>query len=682
MITILDVENTTTTRNNKLLLDPFEAVNTLTMIGVYVPSTEEELLLPFDHLEAKDVDGSNRKAIQGVLNRTTLLVCHNAQHDLMWIWESGFIYDGKIYDTMLGEYILARGTGLPLSLDMSAQRRRLQFQKQDTLKVYFKMGFNTSQIPLDELSHYLSFDLKTTHALMEAQLKDYAKPDAESLVNIRDITMDVCKTLTRIYCNGAKVDRSALEEVRIQFETERAAIEERLYKAVKELMGDTQINLNSPEQMSQVVFSREIKSKNEWDTLFEHVETDKEFKQCVEANSNIIYKTKAYICPECTGKKFTHKIKKDGTPHAKPTKCKECNAEGYKLRNTKELAGLKFSAPSKTWVSHNGFSTSKGLLEKLIVAAKTKNMDEAVSFLTDLQRLSALSSYLSTFVGGIDTYTKADGLLHVSLTQSVTATGRFSGRSPNMQNMPRGKTFPVKKVFVSRWDGGHIMEADFAQLEFRVAAFLAQDPIAMQEVLTGFDVHSYTAKVITDAGEPTTRQEAKVHTFAPLYGASGYGRTPPQAAYYEQFIKKYEGIAAWHKKLGDEAVRFEKITTPSGRQYAFPNTVRRANGTVTNFTMIKNYPVQGFATGDIVPVVLLEIERNLKPLKSMLINTVHDSVVIDIHPDEVDAVVQVINSLNSNLNEIINQYYAIDFNVPLLLEAKIGPNWLDTKDIN
>ena len=66
----------------------------------------------------------------------------------------------------------------------------------------------------------------------------------------------------------------------------------------------------------------------------------------------------------------------------------------------------------------------------------------------------------------------------------------------------------------------------------------------------------------------------------------------------------------------------------------------------------------------------------------MLINTVHDSVVIDIHPDEVDAVVQVINSLNSNLNEIINQYYAIDFNVPLLLEAKIGPNWLDTKDIN
>ena len=48
--------------------------------------------------------------------------------------------------------------------------------------------------------------------------------------------------------------------------------------------------------------------------------------------------------------------------------------------------------------------------------------------------------------------------------------------------------------------------------------------------------------------------------------------------------------------------------------------------------MIKNYPVQGFATGDIVPVVLLEMDERLKPLKSCLVNTVHDSTVIDVHP--------------------------------------------------
>ena len=76
---------------------------------------------------------------------------------------------------------------------------------------------------------------------------------------------------------------------------------------------------------------------------------------------------------------------------------------------------------------------------------------------------------------GITNYTKEDGFLHVGLTQHITSTGRFSGRNPNMQNMPRGGTFPVKKVFVSRWQGGQILEADFAQLEFRVAAYLSQD---------------------------------------------------------------------------------------------------------------------------------------------------------------------------------------------------------------
>jgi DNA polymerase-1 len=98
-----------------------------------------------------------------------------------------------------------------------------------------------------------------------------------------------------------------------------------------------------------------------------------------------------------------------------------------------------------------------------------------------------------------------------------------------MQNMPRGGTFPVKKVFVSRFENGQILEADFAQLEFRVAAYLSQDKVAMEEVRTGFDVHSYTAKIISDAGQPTSRQVAKMHTFAPLYGASGYGRTKAEA---------------------------------------------------------------------------------------------------------------------------------------------------------
>ena len=484
-----------------------------------------------------------------------------------------------------------------------------------------------------------------------------------------------------MYMSGIRVDRTALQQVRLEFEKEKAEIEDRLQRKTRDLMGDTPINLNSPEQASQVIFSRRIHNKKEWADLFDYTETQQEFREAIEANSSIIRKTKASTCTNCNGGGKVWKTRKDGTLYKIPNLCKKCEGKGYILTQTKQVAGLCFSAPSKKWISANGFSTSKGNLESLMATATSNNMESALDFLTDLKRLSAISSYLSSFVDGIDIFTKPNGILHVNLTQSVTSTGRFSGRNPNMQNMPRGGTFPVKRVFISRWEGGQICECDFAQLEFRVAAFLSQDSTAMEEINTGFDVHSYTAKVISDAGQPTERQAAKEHTFAPLFGATGYGRPKPVAAYYEHFNQKYKGVAKWHKKLGDEAMRFLKITNVSGRQYAFPDVTRRSNGSVSHFTMIKNYPVQGFATGDIVPVVLLEFERLLEPLQSCLVNTVHDSMVIDVHPDEVKKVLTIVETINANLNCVIKDAYDIEMNVPLLLEAKMGKNWLDTIDV-
>jgi DNA polymerase-1 len=105
------------------------------------------------------------------------------------------------------------------------------------------------------------------------------------------------------------------------------------------------------------------------------------------------------------------------------------------------------------------------------------------------------------------------------------------------------------------------------------------------------------------------------------------------------------------------------------------------NGTPTNFTTIKNYPVQGFATGDVTPVILMELEHRLMPLQSKVVNTVHDSMVVDVHPEETDYVIQMITDLNEDLDKIIYEAYGVEMNVPMLLEAKIGPNWLDTKDV-
>jgi DNA polymerase I-like protein with 3'-5' exonuclease and polymerase domains len=251
-----------------------------------------------------------------------------------------------------------------------------------------------------------------------------------------------------------------------------------------------------------------------------------------------------------------------------------------------------------------------------------------------------------------------------------------------MQNMPRGGTFPVKKVFVSRFDGGKIMEADFAQLEFRAAAYLSQDGVAIEEVSTGFDVHSYTAEVISTAGQPTSRQDAKAHTFAPLYGATGFGRTQAEAAYYTHFTEKYQGVADWHSRLAKEAINTRKITTPSGREFAFPDVTRNSRGRVSHFTQIKNYPVQSFATADIVPLALLHIEKLLDGMQSCVVNTVHDSIVIDVHPDEERRCIDIIHETNKALPDLITIRWGLVFNVPLELEAKIGPNWLDTKDVS
>ena len=682
MRTVLDVENNSLVREGKKIMDPWEPSNHLVQVGTLnVDNPDEMHLLTFDHQEKKDTTGGAAFVLQAVLDETTLLILHNARHDMPWLWESGFRYDGPIYDTMIGEYLLLRGVKRNISLAHCAEERQLPSRKLDVLKEYYKKGYNTDEIPLAELLEYLAGDLHVTRELFLAQEQDFSQPESQSMIRVRDISMKVCMTLCRMYQRGFKVDRDALEEVRVEFEQEKAELETRINTKVRELMGDTPINMSSPEQKSQVIYSMKPNDKKEWAELFEYVNTADEYRSTVNANTQRVMKTKAYTCPTCNGTGNTYKIKKDGTRYAKPNKCKDCEARGYKLEETNQVAGLKFFPPNKEWVSDAGFTTSKSNLDLLIATARSKGMDEAEAFLSDIRRLNAIKSYLNNFVGGISLFTKPDGFLHVDLSQTTAATGRFSGRNPNMQNMPRGNTFPIKKVFVSRFDGGYVMEADFAQLEFRTAAFLAQDKTAMEEIATGFDVHSYTAKVITDAGQPTTRQEAKEHTFAPLFGATGFGRPKAVAAYYEHFTQKYTGVAKWHKKLAKEAVNLLKITNVSGRQYAFPDCHRRENGSVSHMTNIKNYPVQGFATGDVVPVVLMEIEERLQPLKSCLVNTVHDSAVIDIHPDEKEYVIAMINTLNDDLNRIIEEAYGVEMNVPLLLEAKIGPNWLDTKDV-
>ena len=347
MILTLDVENTVTKRNGKMHLDPFEPTNTLVMVGMLDDHGREDIVT-FDHSEQQPTtDG--RRIVQDALDAAHLLVAHNAPHDLLWLWESGFTYAGEIFDTMLGEYVLQRGQKQPLSLEACAERYELDTKKQDTLKEYFSKGISTRDIPHAELSEYLSHDLHATQQLYNVLMTSYE--ECSSLEGTLKLTNQLAIHLARIYQRGFQVDMNALMQVRDEFESERRTLTIALEEQVADLMGDRPINLNSPEQLSWVIYSRKPDDKKVWADLFDDRMPDYEYRGTVNLHSTKLYKQKAYQCHDCNGAGKVYRTKKDGTPFARPSKCTTCSAHGFLYENKQQVAGLKFFPPTAKWVS-------------------------------------------------------------------------------------------------------------------------------------------------------------------------------------------------------------------------------------------------------------------------------------------------------------------------------------------
>lgn len=159
---------------------------------------------------------------------------------------------------------------------------------------------------------------------------------------------------------------------------------------------------------------------------------------------------------------------------------------------------------------------------------------------------------------------------------------------------------------------------------------------------------------------------------------------PHIRAYFQEFFNIYTGIGEWHGRLEKEVINTKKVRLPSGREYAFPNAERTAWGGVSFSTQWKNYPVQGHATADVVPCAVITVWREFKrlKLKSLLINCVHDSLVIDCHPDEIEVVVSILFDKLINVNKEFERRYGYKFNVPLACEVKVGDNWLTGKEVD
>jgi DNA polymerase I-like protein with 3'-5' exonuclease and polymerase domains len=490
--------------------------------------------------------------------------------------------------------------------------------------------------------------------------------------------------LANLERTGIRIDMKLLEEIEGQYRKEMQELGIKLQEMAEEAMGDTPVNLASADDRSMLFYSRRVTNKKKWASIFNlgselrgHTRkqkhrtrmSKKEFALHVRENTEILYKTEATRCGACSGTGRTKALRKDGTEGKAVRICKPCDGAGIIYRNTSEIAGFKI-VPRDSWdTASAGFKTDHETLNNRLDELK----GEAREFAEAYSRYNALRTYLSTFVEGLKNNKDENDIVHPDFMQCVTATGRLSSRNPNFQNMPRGSTFAIRKAMVSRFKGGKILEADYAQLEFRVAGYLSNDPQVYYDVEQRTDVHTVTAEIIG-----CSRQEAKAHTFKPLYG--GTTGTPEQQRYYRAFKDKYAGVTTWHEKLQKDAVVKGYVTLPSGRQYAFPGTTWTDWGTATNKTAICNYPVQGFATGDLLPIALVYLYKSMenKELKSVICNTVHDSIVLDVFPGEEDTVTELVAEAMLSLPAECQRRYGITYDMPIGLEIKMGSDWLNT----
>ena len=699
---VLDVETTISMRvNGTKDFSPYNENNKLVSIGWAtltdgVPLAIDDVkYVVVDHEAGADEDAIAKcDELKRDLLNSNIIVCHNAKFDTAWMAEAGFpISHLVIHDTMLIEYVLQRGIKRSLSLDALSQKYNVEYKKADHLSSHLSIeGNSTWNMPRGLLVEYGKYDILATAGVYQAQQQRVKEKNYEKLQATVNLTNEFCAVLRDIEAPGIAIDMDALESVKKKFTEEHTQLVNECTLVCKQLMGDTVVNLDSPQQLSQVIYSHYIPEENyaKWISTFNIGKDNRnkplrrprmelgELKANIRSMVKPVHKTRAHQCEVCRGYGKTFKTRKDGQPYARGNICKACTGAGVIYESTRELAGFGLFPLSVEYPNEHGFSTAKRHLEALIPFAIKLGKPEAAEFLKKVIRISALSAYLSNFVAGTEAAVLSNHILHPNFNQAVTTTGRLSSSNPNMQNMPRDKTFPFRQVFVSKFEGGYLVSTDFSQLEFRAAVSLAECPDGKQDILMGKDIHTQTMQTLVDAGESVDRTGAKQHTFKPLYG--GKSGTAAQVTYYNKFLDEYyPTIGKKHAKWKEEALQTRMVELPTGRQYSFPYVERYRSGTISHGTMIVNYPVQGFATADIVPMAIIRLHSEYKKLglKSHLVLTVHDDVVTDTHPDELNIVLDINKKLAYYAEEELKRRCGYEMFVPLACEVKLGKNLMN-----
>ncbi|MBO5801917.1 MAG: DNA polymerase I [Alistipes sp.] len=380
--------------------------------------------------------------------------------------------------------------------------------------------------------------------------------------------------------------------------------------------------------------------------------------------------------------------------------CEALNSYAVELREmlARLEAEVREMADEPTLNINSSRQLGEVLFGKLHIAEKPK-MTKTKQYSTDEEYLQGFAhdfpivekileyrgvkKLLSTYVEALpQLVNRVTGKIHTSYNQAVTATGRLSSTSPNLQNIPirdqLGK--PIRAAFVAS-DAEHtLVAADYSQIELRVMAHLCGDEALLEAFRMGEDIHQATAaRLYAKSPEEVTsdeRRRAKTANFGIIYGISAFGLAqrldiPNREAkqLIDSYFITYPGVKAYMDNAIMKAMEDGYVQTMFGRRRVL-HDIKSSNRTVRGMAERNaiNAPIQGSAA-DIMKLAMVEIYHRFKAegLRSQMIMQVHDEVVIDALNSELPSVVRIVKEAMESV---------VTLNVPLIADVNSGDNWL------
>nr|WP_083508691.1 DNA polymerase I [Arthrobacter alpinus] len=329
----------------------------------------------------------------------------------------------------------------------------------------------------------------------------------------------------------------------------------------------------------------------------------------------------------------------------------------------------------KTKKIKTGYTTDAASLKSLL----EKTGHEFLAQLMAHREASKLKQMVETLKKSVD----SDGRIHTTYAQNVAATGRLSSNNPNLQNIPirseEGRR--VRDIFVVSEGYECLLAADYSQIEMRIMAHLSGDAGLIQAYAEGEDLHRYVGShVFGVAPEDVTsamRSKVKAMSYGLAYGLTSFGLSKQLEISVDEartlvkdYFDRFGGVRDYLRGVVEQARKDGYTSTIEGRRRYLPDlssSDRQLRELAERIAL--NSPIQGSAA-DIIKHAMLGVAAELtaKDLKSRMLLQVHDELILEIWPGELEAVKTLV---------VEQMGAAADLLVPLEVQVGLGASWND-----